>query len=188
MPHNERGIDFGAAMREQHGSWLALVTYCAVTALAAALSLDVLFAGASVAVAGARSSPVSDERQAEAIAQLSQVSPHRQVEVVASQLSHPANMNMKKTDEGGEASSKIFAGMVTDSRCGARHPMNSDKTSAQCARSCVRDGSRYVLVDGEKKLVLEGNEIELEKLAGERVEVLGRLEGDTIRVSSVRTR
>jgi hypothetical protein len=188
MLHNESGIDFGAAMREQHGSWLALVTYCAVTALAAALSLGVLFAGASVAVAGARSSPVSDERQAEAIAQLSQVSPHRQVEVVASQLSQPANMNMKKTDEGSEASSKIFAGMVTDSRCGARHPMNSDKTSAQCARSCVRDGSRYVLVDGEKKLVLEGNDIELEKLAGERVEVLGRLEGDAIRVSSVRTR
>ena len=173
-------------MREQHGSWLALVTYCALTALAAALSFGVLFAGAAVAFAVARSSPVSDERQTEAIAQFSRVSQNRPLEAVASQLAQPANR--KKTDEGGAATSETFAGMVTDSRCGARHSMNSDKTSAECARSCVRDGSRYVLVNGEKKLGLEGSATELEKLVTERVEVLGRLEGDTIRVSSVRAR
>jgi hypothetical protein len=175
-------------MREQHGSWLALVTYCAVTALAVALSWGVLFAGASVAFAVVRSSSVTDEGEGEAIAQLSQVSHPLQVDAVASQLWQPASINMKKTNEGSEASSKTFAGMITDSRCGARHAMNSDKSSAQCARSCVRDGSRYVLVDGEKELGLEGSATELEKLAGARVEVWGRLVGDTIRVSSVTTR
>ncbi len=63
--------------------------------------------------------------------------------------------------------------------------MDSNKTSAECARSCVRNGSRYVLVDGEKSYVLEGKTSQLEKLAGERVEILGQLAGDSIRVKSV---
>ena len=77
--------------------------------------------------------------------------------------------------------------MITDSRCGARHRMNSGKTSAECARSCVRHGAHYVLVDGEKIYALEGDPDQLEKLAGERANIVGMLEGDTIKVTAVVT-
>ena len=63
--------------------------------------------------------------------------------------------------------------MITDSRCGARHRMNSGKTSAECVRSCVRNGAHYVLVDGEQVYVLTGNQSPLKKVAGERAKVLG---------------
>ena len=63
--------------------------------------------------------------------------------------------------------------------------MNSDKTSAECARSCVRKGSRFVLVDGEESHGLDGDPTQLDRLAGVRVEVTGSLVGDTIKVKSV---
>ena len=89
------------------------------------------------------------------------------------------------TDDGTVATGQTFAGMITDSRCGARHQRNSDKTSAECVRSCVRNGAGYVLVDGERIYALQGDSMQLEKLAGERVNVTGMREGDTIRVKAV---
>ena len=92
-------------------------------------------------------------------------------------------------DEGNPGKpSRVFSGMVTDSRCGARHSMKSGKSSADCARSCVRNGSHYVLVDGEEIHALDGNQVELEKLAGVRVEVTGSLEGNAIKVESITAR
>ncbi|HEX3354469.1 MAG TPA: hypothetical protein VHS34_16740 [Terriglobales bacterium] len=90
--------------------------------------------------------------------------------------------------DNGEPTDRSFAGVITDSRCGARHSRNSGKTSAECARACVRNGSHYVLVDGEEVHALAGDANQLEKLAGERVHVMGMLEGDTIRVRSVAVR
>jgi hypothetical protein len=78
--------------------------------------------------------------------------------------------------------------MITDARCGARHSMKSDKTSAECARACVRQGSRYVLVDGEDMHALEGDPVQLESSAGVRMDIVGRLVGETIRVESVTRR
>ena len=78
-----------------------------------------------------------------------------------------------------------FSGMITDSQCGARHDQSSGKRSAECARMCVRNGSKYVLVNGDQKNILEGNEAALDHLAGQRVTVKGTLAGDTIKVSSV---
>lgn len=93
-----------------------------------------------------------------------------------------------QTAGNGKATDRSFAGVITDSRCGARHSRNSGKTSAECARACVRNGSHYVLVDGEEVHALAGDPNELERLAGERVQVMGMLEGDTIRVKSVAVR
>ena len=52
---------------------------------------------------------------------------------------------------------------------------------------CVRHGAHYVLVDGEKVYALEGHRDQLERLAGERANVVGTLEGDTIKVKAVVT-
>jgi hypothetical protein len=50
---------------------------------------------------------------------------------------------------------------------------------------CVRNGSKYVLINGDQKNILEGDEIALDHLAGQRATVTGTLNGDTIKVSSV---
>lgn len=83
-----------------------------------------------------------------------------------------------------ERTPKKFSGVVTDSHCGARHTM-SDKSSAECSRACVRKGARYVLVNSDRVYSLNGNEAELDKLAGQRVTAEGTVTGDTITVSSV---
>jgi hypothetical protein len=170
-------------MKEPQGTWLSLVSFCAVMALTAALGFAVLFAGVSVAFAVAQSSRTPGERQPETAAQSSQA-PH---DKLAQAVAFQPPSNMRPIDDGG-ASGKTFSGMITDSRCGARHSKDSGKTSAECARSCVRNGSRYVLVDGEKIYALEGNPTQIENLAGERAEVVGMLEGDTIKVKAIGSR
>jgi hypothetical protein len=95
-----------------------------------------------------------------------------------SSVSQPANA-------GDATMGKTFAGVITDSICGARHASGSGKSPAECARACVRKGSNYMLVDGNKIYMLDGSGPEIDKLAGQRVSVAGTLDGKTITVSSV---
>ena len=76
------------------------------------------------------------------------------------------------------------SGVVTDSHCGARHAMNSGKSTAECTQACIRKGASYVLVDGEHRYTLTGGEEMLGKLAGTRVNIIGTRQGDTILVNS----
>jgi hypothetical protein len=168
-------------MNERPRPWLALVAFCAVTIFAAALGFGVLFAGGSAAFAVAQPSPTSDDTQLQT-AHLSQASGYRDTGATVAQPTR-----LKQVDEG-DAPSRTFAGMITDSNCGARHSMKSGKSPAECARSCVRSGAHYVLVDGEKSHLLDGDATQFEKLAGERVEVVGVLEGDSIRVKATSAR
>lgn len=77
-----------------------------------------------------------------------------------------------------------YQGVVTDSRCGARHARNSRLNPTECARLCVREGARYVLVDGNRRYKLVGSQEALEKFAGQRIRVSGTRQGETIQVSS----
>jgi hypothetical protein len=168
-------------MKEPHGSWQVWVTFCVVTTLSAALGFGILFAGSFIVFAVAQLPQVSHDS----------VSADEQARAVASQAAQLSPVTLSPVTVAGEsdaASGRTFAGMITDSRCGARHSMNSGKTSAECARSCVRNGSRYLLVNGEVIHSLEGDPTQLDKLAGERVEVVGLLEGDTIKVKVVAAR
>jgi hypothetical protein len=134
--------------RKINRTWLQLVGFCAMTAVALSLALSVLFAGATLAFGLGQSS---------------------------------------STATLGEEASPIqsFSGLVTDSRCGAKHSASSDKTSAECVRSCVRHGAKYTLVDGEKTYTLLGNRNLFDKVAGQRTQVHGTLEGDWLKVTSV---
>jgi len=78
----------------------------------------------------------------------------------------------------------IYQGVVTDSRCGARHMRNSRLNPTECARFCVRQGASYVLVDGNRRYKLVGSQEALEKFAGQRIRVSGTRQGETIQVSS----
>ena len=84
----------------------------------------------------------------------------------------------------GRADSHTFVGLVSDSSCSAKHRMD-DKTAAECARACARDGAGYILVAGEKTYPLAGHDHELDVLAGQKVKVTGSLENGSIRVSQV---
>ncbi len=83
------------------------------------------------------------------------------------------------------AAEQTYEGMVTCSRCGARHSAELNKTAADCARICVHAGAQFALVNGDQMHLLEGDLGLLKKLAGERVRISGSVRGNTIRVSSV---
>ena len=78
-----------------------------------------------------------------------------------------------------------FSGVISDSHCAGRHLMK-DKSSEECTRYCVAHGSEYVLVNGENVYTLDGNAAAFTTFSGERVTVLGELDGATIKVTSVK--
>ena len=82
------------------------------------------------------------------------------------------------------AQQQSLTGVLTDSMCGATH-MAKDKTPAECAQMCVKDGAKRALAVEKKVYILESHEAELAKLAGQKVTVKGTLKGDTVTVESV---
>lgn len=81
------------------------------------------------------------------------------------------------------AKPSTFTGEIGDSMCGAKHMGGN---AAECTRSCVKEGSAYALVVGDKVYKLKGGDAAtLDKLAGSKATVTGTLNGDTIEVSSV---
>jgi hypothetical protein len=83
------------------------------------------------------------------------------------------------------AALETYEGMVTDSRCGARHEAAIDKTASDCTRACVHAGAHFALVNGDKIYVLSGDLEMLKRSAGRRSKVAGTLSGDTIAVASI---
>lgn len=85
------------------------------------------------------------------------------------------------------AKSQTFTGEVSDSMCGAKHAMAGD--NAACTRACVKKGSNYALVVGDKVYTLKTTDqaalAELDKLAGAKAKVSGTADGDNIEVSKV---
>jgi len=81
---------------------------------------------------------------------------------------------------------QAFTGEVSDAMCGAKHMMDGN---AECTRACVKKGSKYSLVVGDKVYTLDAankaDQDKLDKLAGQKATVMGKAEGDTITVSSV---
>lgn len=81
------------------------------------------------------------------------------------------------------AQNTTLKGVVTDQMCGAKHMM--DGGAAKCTRACVKMGSPYALVVGNKIYTLKGHSTELYNLAGQNVAVKGTVSGTTVDVSSV---
>jgi len=85
------------------------------------------------------------------------------------------------------AKAETFTGTVSDAMCGAKHMMEGDP--AGCLRACVKKGSNYALVVGDKVYTLDTKDKalldKLDKLANAQASVRGQANGDTIEVSSV---
>lgn len=82
------------------------------------------------------------------------------------------------------ADAHSFTGVVSDSMCGAKHVMKGD--DASCARGCVEHGANYALVSGDKVYTLDGDKEKLGKYAGQSVTITGSVDGDKIKVESVK--
>jgi len=116
---------------------------------------------------------------------------HSQLTVVALIFSALATAQMQVPSDRSRGSKpsqssgpKNLTGIVSDSMCGAHH-MAKDKSPAECARMCAKQGMKYALVAGNKVYTLEGHEAELDKLAGEKATVKGTVNGETVMVDSV---
>jgi hypothetical protein len=82
--------------------------------------------------------------------------------------------------------SQTFTGQVSDTMCGAKHEMGDP---AACTRACMKHGSKYALVVGDKVYTLETADqtalAKLNDLAGAKAKVTGEVDGTTITVKSV---
>jgi len=143
-------------MVKKNRSWFTLITFCTGTALVAALGLAALFTATTVTFAVAGNPEPSSGNP----------------------------VNPETQEAGNTAGGRTYVGLITDNHCGARHDMESGLNPSECARMCVRNGAKYVLVDGQRKYTLDGKPDELEKLLGQRAKVVGTLAGTTINVSS----
>lgn len=81
--------------------------------------------------------------------------------------------------------SRAYEGMVTCSRCGAKHSAKLGQAATTCVRVCVHGGAQFALVNADSAYVLDGGLDELKRIAGQRAKVVGNLEGNTIKVQSV---
>ena len=82
--------------------------------------------------------------------------------------------------------SQTLTGEVSDAMCGAKHEMGKP---ADCTRACIKHGSKYALVVGDKVYTLDTSDKaaldKLNDLAGAKAKVTGEVEGSTIAVKSV---
>jgi hypothetical protein len=78
-----------------------------------------------------------------------------------------------------------FEGMVTCSRCGAKHQPTLDRSASTCVRVCVHGGAAFALINGESGYLLDGDLGSLKKLAGQRARVTGTRIGNTIKVTTI---
>jgi hypothetical protein len=90
-----------------------------------------------------------------------------------------------QTPEPAFIPSRTFEGMVTCSRCGAKHSAALGKTASDCTRQCVHGGAAFDLVDGDRTYTLEGDLTVFKKVAGQRARVVGSIRGNTIKVASI---
>jgi len=82
---------------------------------------------------------------------------------------------------------QTLTGQVSDAMCGAKHEMTG--SAADCTRGCIKHGSKYALVVGDKVYTLETTDKtaldKLNELAGAKAKVTGAVAGNTITVKSV---
>ena len=83
--------------------------------------------------------------------------------------------------------SQTLTGEVSDAMCGAKHEMKGK--AAECTRACMKHGSQYALVVGDKVYTLETSDKaaldKLNDLAGAKAKLTGEVDGTTIVVKSV---
>jgi len=84
-----------------------------------------------------------------------------------------------------------WTGQISDSSCGASHAKmmgqgGKMKTARDCTLGCIKGGSKYVFVSAGSVYQIENQSFaDLEKRAGQMVELTGDMKGDTVTVSKI---
>ncbi len=82
------------------------------------------------------------------------------------------------------AATRTIEGVISDTMCGKKH-MLPGKTDAQCIQECIKSGSSYALVAGDKVYTLAGKPQVIAPFAGRHVKIEGDLKGNTITFTSI---
>ena len=82
----------------------------------------------------------------------------------------------------GGGKGTTMEGVVSDTMCAGNH---NGKDAAKCTAGCVKKGSTYSLIVGDKAYELSGKLDGIDKLAGAKAKVTGKVDGDKMTVRSV---
>jgi hypothetical protein len=88
------------------------------------------------------------------------------------------------------AAEQTWIGEISDSACAMKHESGTENVPAppakECVANCVRGGSKYVIVVGDKILeIANQNAAGLADLAGSKVKITGEAKGDVVTVSKI---
>lgn len=88
------------------------------------------------------------------------------------------------------AAEQSWIGEISDSACALQHESGTENVppppAKECVANCVKGGSQYVLVVGDKVMkIANQNATGLADLAGSKVKVTGEASGDAITVSKI---
>ena len=89
---------------------------------------------------------------------------------------------------GASCFAGTWTGQISDSSCGASHAKmaGSKKTNRGCTLACIKGGSKYVFVSAGSMYQIDNQSFaDLEKRAGQMVELTGDMKGDTVTVSKI---
>lgn len=75
-------------------------------------------------------------------------------------------------------------GTISDAKCGAAHTDASEK-SMKCVNACVKGGQAPVLVS-EGKVLKISNPDKVKEHLGHKVTVMGKVDGDSVTIDSVK--
>lgn len=85
-----------------------------------------------------------------------------------------------------------WAGKISDSSCGVSHAKMAGqhgKSDRECALACIRNGSKYVFVSAGSVYQISNQDFaDLEKRAGQMVELTGDMKGDAVTVTKISKR
>ncbi len=80
-----------------------------------------------------------------------------------------------------------FTGVITDSMCAsAQGQKAASPDHAGCASACIKKGSPAVLMTQDGKVYKLDDQAKVVAHAGHKVTINGTLEGDTIKIASVK--
>ena len=76
-----------------------------------------------------------------------------------------------------------WTGYVIDQACAAKKEMRGN---VECAQSCIKRGSPAVLVTDDGQIIKIADQDKVKEHAGHKVTITGKMDGDAIKVDSVK--
>jgi hypothetical protein len=84
------------------------------------------------------------------------------------------------------ASAAKWSGTISDEKCGKGHADASEKSQA-CVKGCIKGGKAAVFVVGDNVYKFDAKSADkIKDHFGHKVEINGKLKGDTVSVKSVK--